>query len=92
MKCITLGRESLTKILGDSIQVIAYRNQQKWAIEKSPLLCNLTKIQIEKILDAMKISSFKAGDIVMKKGSVCSLKIVAVIEGALKKVIATHYQ
>jgi cGMP-dependent protein kinase len=33
----------------------------------------------------MKISSYKAGDIIMKKGTVGNQKIVVIIEGSLKK-------
>lgn len=33
----------------------------------------------------MKISSYKAGDIIMKKGTVANQKIVVIIEGSLKK-------
>lgn len=89
--CITLGREALTNILGDHIQVITFRNQQKWALEKSPILKNLTKIQVEKILDAMKIVHYKAGDVILRKGSPYHQKIVAVIEGNLKKVVSLDH-
>jgi len=85
VKCITLGRDALTKILGDHVQVIVYRNQQKWALEKSIVLKNLTKIQVEKMLDAMKISNHKAGDVIFRKGSACHQKIVIVLEGSLRK-------
>jgi len=33
----------------------------------------------------MKITSFKAGDVIMKKGTLANQKIVVIIEGSLKK-------
>ena len=66
--------------------MITFRNQQKWALEKSPILSKLTKAQIEKVVDVMKILNYKAGDTIYGKGTPCHQKIVVVIEGALKKV------
>jgi len=81
-----LGRDTLTKVLGDQVQVITFKNIQKWAIDKDEVLNKLTKIQIEKIIDNMKISNYKASDVIFTKGSACAQKIVIVIEGSLKKV------
>jgi len=82
-----LGRDTLIKVLGDQVQVITFKNIQKWAIEKDDMLNKLTKIQIEKTIDNMKISNYKVSDIIFTKGSPCSQKIVIVIEGSLKKVL-----
>ena len=59
----------------------------RWAIEKSTYLSKLNKEQIEKILDLMKISSYKSGSVVIKKNSenVNNHKMIIVIQGALKK-------
>jgi len=84
---LALGRDTLTRILGDQVQVITFRNLQKWAFEKNALFSKLTKIQIEKIIDAMKISNYKAGDIIYHKGSLCNQKIIIIIEGSIKKVL-----
>ena len=86
MKCLALGRDTLTKVLGDQVQVITFKNIQKWALEKDEILNQLTKIQIEKVIDNMKIANYKTGDIIFAKGSSCAQKIVVVIEGTLKKV------
>lgn len=85
VKCLALGRDSLTKILGDQVHVVTFRNLQKWAFEKNALLSKLTKAQIDKVLDVMKISAYKAGDIILKKGTVANQKIIVIIEGSLKK-------
>jgi cAMP-binding proteins - catabolite gene activator and regulatory subunit of cAMP-dependent protein kinases len=84
--CLALGRDTITKILGDQVQIVTFRNVQKWALEKSEPLSKLTKIQVEKIVDSMKISNYKAGDIVCKKGTPCSAKLIIAIEGNVKKV------
>ena len=84
--CLALGRDTVTKILGDQVQIVTFRNIQKWAFDKSENFSKLTKIQIEKIIDSMKIINYKAGDIVCKKGANCSSKIYVSIEGNVKKV------
>lgn len=67
--------------------MVTFRNFMKWAIEKSTHLSKLSKEQIEKILDLMKINSYKAGNVVIKKNTenINNQKIIIVIEGALKK-------
>lgn len=85
--CLVLGRETLSKILGDQIFTVTFRNFLKWSFEKHFNFSKLTKIQIEKILDVMKITSYKSGSVVIKKNTDASTsqKIIVVIEGALKK-------
>ncbi len=68
------------------MQVITFRNLQKWAFDKNPILSKLLKNQIEKVLDVMKISNYKASDVVFKKGSSSTQKIIVVVEGSLKRV------
>ena len=87
-----MGRDTLTKILGDQVQVITFRNLQKWAFEKNAILSKLLKTQIEKVLDVMKISNYKAGDVILKKGSAANQKIIVIVEGALKKVFINMEQ
>jgi len=40
--CLALGREVLTRLLGDKVEVIIYRNLTKWAMEKTEGLKELT--------------------------------------------------
>lgn len=87
VKCLALGRDTLTNILGDKIQKIIYRNIQKWAFDKSPILQKLTNIQKQKVIDNMTIKNFKSGTILLNKGDFCN-KIFIVIEGSIKKVIS----
>lgn len=43
VKCLALGRDTLTKILGDQVHAVTFRNLQKWAFEKNNLLTKLNK-------------------------------------------------
>ena len=74
------------RILGDQIQVIATRNLQKWAFERSPVLSKLTRIQMERVFDAMKTKNYKDGEVVIKKGSKAGERVFIVMEGELKLV------
>lgn len=74
----------IVKILGDGLQVIILRNAQRWALEKSALFSKLNKIIIEKILDCIKILNYKAGDTILKSGSLGCTKLIIVMEGAIK--------
>lgn len=85
VKCLALGREILTKILGAQIQIITFKNLMKWAFEKNRSLMKLTSIQIEKIMDTMEIQQIKKGDLVYPKGEICQ-KFVIVLEGCLEAV------
>ncbi len=82
-----MGRDNLTKILGEQFKRVMYRNIERWAFERNKTFSKLTKIQIEKAIDSMKVTDLEAGEVVFPKGTVCGKKIVVVIEGAVKKVI-----
>lgn len=66
--CLALGRETLLSVLGDKVANIARSNLQRWAFQKHPVLSKLTQIQIEKLIDNMKVTDFKAGGTVFRKG------------------------
>lgn len=80
---MALGRDVIKGILGDQVQVIVFKNIQRWGFEKHPLLSKLTKIQQEKILDAMIYVNYKENDIVIKEGMPFKPKIIVLIEGNL---------
>ncbi|CAK67909.1 unnamed protein product (macronuclear) [Paramecium tetraurelia] len=95
--CLVVGRDALTKLLGDQIHIVTFRNLLKWAFEKNALLQKLTKTQIEKTINQLKLTLYRAGDIIMKKGTSVQQKIIVVVEGCVKKnksgiVIATKGQ
>lgn len=88
MKLLALGRDNITKILGDKFQNIIYRNYQKWAIENNPVLKHLTKIQTEKLNDVFKYQSYKTGEILLKKDTLGLAKFFIVLQGSIRYVIA----
>ena len=83
---MALGRDTLTEVLGNHVQVITLRNQQIWALERSPILSQLTKLQHEKVADSMKIVNHKKGEVIFKAGDVVSTKFLVLHEGILKEV------
>lgn len=81
--CLALGRDTLTEILGDKVQVITFRNIQRWAFEKSELLSKFTSLQQMKIIESMKIDNYKKGQTIIRKGETIN-NLFIVIEGNLK--------
>ena len=69
--------------MGEQVQVIVFKNIQRWGFEKHPLLSKLTKIQREKIVDAMIYVNYKENDIIIKENVPYDPKILLVIEGNL---------
>ncbi|KAL4499727.1 hypothetical protein ABPG72_017267 [Tetrahymena utriculariae] len=82
VKLLSLGRDNLTKILGDKIQVIIFNNIIRWSFAKSDLLKQLTKIQVEKITNNCKIANLKQGFHLYSKDEACD-KLIIVLEGTV---------
>ena len=82
---MALGRDVLTQILGDQIQVITFKNMMRWAFEKNRKLMKLMTAQIEKIIEQMQLVQLKKGDVVFSKGEKCK-KFIIMLDGNLKNV------
>jgi signal-transduction protein with cAMP-binding, CBS, and nucleotidyltransferase domain len=88
-----LSKQTISEILGDIVQRIAFRNLQKWAFKKSDILNQLTPIQRERVIDRMYIRVYKTGQIVLHKGALKKEKIVIIHEGVVQgKNSSTIYQ
>lgn len=85
VKCFALGREEATKILGDQVQLITFKNVMRWAFEKSPKLKKLSNLQVEKLLSFMNISQMKKGEVVFRKGDPID-RFIILIDGVVKQV------
>lgn len=85
VKCLALGRDEATKILGEQVQLITFKNLMRWAFEKSPKLKKLTTLHVEKIIANMNITQMKKGDLVFGKGDPMD-RFIIVIDGTLKMV------
>ena len=57
--CLVLGRDTLTKVLGEQVHIVTFRNLMKHAFEKNTYFKQLLKPQMDKALDIMKINSYK---------------------------------
>ncbi|CAD8067231.1 unnamed protein product [Paramecium primaurelia] len=73
---LALSRDDLTRILGDKIQTIMFLNLQRWAFERHPILKQLTKLQVERIVSNMEQKQFKQGEVILEKGQKCTHLIV----------------
>ena len=82
VKCLALGRDVLTQILGDQIQVITFKNTMRWAFEKNRKLMKLMISQIEKIIEQMQIVQLKKGEVVFSKGEKCN-RFIIMLKGNL---------
>ncbi len=82
VKCLALGRDVLTQILGDQIQVIIFKNTMRWAFEKNRKLMKLMISQVEKIIEQMQIVQLKKGEVVFSKGEKCN-RFIIMLKGNL---------
>lgn len=60
-----------------------YNNLLRWSFEKNPLLCKLTKIQIEKIVTKIETVKYEPKALVYTAEQKCE-KLVIVLEGSLR--------
>ncbi|EGR27195.1 protein kinase domain protein [Ichthyophthirius multifiliis] len=82
--CLALGRDVLTQLLGDKVEVIIYRNIAKWTLEKGKGFKDLNNDQLDKILDIMIIQRRYKNDIIFFKNSKVSENFCVVLKGSLK--------
>jgi hypothetical protein len=68
-----IGSRKLEEVLGGRVIETIYRNTILIALEKDPVLKNLTKRQTERLISVTKIASFAPGETVIprthKRGS-----------------------
>ncbi|KAL4507522.1 hypothetical protein ABPG73_012210 [Tetrahymena malaccensis] len=85
VKCLALGRDVLTRILGDQVEVIIYKNISKWSLERLEGYQGFTKSQKEKLLDNIQINHHKDGEVVIQQGTPVKNAIIILLEGQIKK-------
>lgn len=69
VKCVAIGREKLTKALGNHLQQIIYQNSKRIAMDSSQTLSKLSKEQQIKLLNTFRVHSFRNRDIVIPKNT-----------------------
>jgi cGMP-dependent protein kinase 1 len=84
VKVLSIGRDILVSILGDSLQKIVYRNSLKITFERCEVLQKLSQFQINKLIDCINVFSYKNNQIVIKKGKKTNKKIWFVLRGRLE--------
>lgn len=80
---LSLGREDLMNVLGGHLENIIYKNSQRIAFEKSEILKNLLKNQIELIIGQMEIRKYNPGDVVIEKRTSKGENLLVVLNGTL---------
>ena len=75
----------MKNILGSELQAMTYREQVKWAFEKEKKLKNVTRMQLEKYLEIMKIDSLKENEVIISNGEKI-VNLYIILEGAICEV------
>ncbi|CAG9327699.1 unnamed protein product [Blepharisma stoltei] len=83
VKCVGIGREKLSKVLGNHLEHIIYQNSIMIALERSSILRLLKKDQLLRIADAIHISKCLPGEIIIPKNTRKGLFIFIVLNGSL---------
>ena len=84
LKLVSIGRDSLMQVLGDKLEFILYQNSQLISIDKSPVLRSLNQSQVSGLLKVSKIIRFKAGEVVIPRGSSKSYKLFMILKGSVR--------
>ena len=84
-KCVAISRNKLNAALGNQLQQIIYQNSEIIAFEKSKFLNHINKKQQLKIIQKLKVKSFKDSIVVIPKGTIRGSKLFIVLFGCLKK-------
>jgi len=84
VRLLSISRNQLTEVLGNSLQKIIYRNTQHMSLEQSPSLSQLTPEQKEHLIDNMVIASPGEGETVLPAGTLLAQGIFIVLKGELK--------
>lgn len=84
VKCVSLSRETLQKILNNQLQDIIEKNTIIEAINKSETLNCLNKEQKDSIVKDLHLKSYKGGDVVIPMGTSCKSKLYIIINGRLQ--------
>ncbi|OMJ75567.1 hypothetical protein SteCoe_25263 [Stentor coeruleus] len=84
VKCVALGRDRLTKVLGSQLQQIIYQNSKRMAIDRSEVLSKLDSEQISRLISLMRVETYLKGRIVIPAGFNKGAKLFILLKGKLK--------
>lgn len=83
VRLISISKENLLEVLGNSLEHILFRNSQKLAIDNSSALKSLSIKQKEAIIDKTRVKKYQSGEVVIQKDSYKAHKLFIVISGKL---------
>ncbi|OMJ87851.1 hypothetical protein SteCoe_10333 [Stentor coeruleus] len=81
LKCVAIGRERLTKVLGSQLQHIIFQNTKRIAMEKSEVFKQLNPSQALKALNAFTVQTYKKNQIIIPQGTVKGTIAYMVLKG-----------
>jgi cGMP-dependent protein kinase len=84
VKCVAIGRERLTRVLGNHLQQIIYRNSLRIALDRSHLMSKLNKEQSDKLFSTLQVRSAIEEDVIIPKGTPKGKYVWFVLKGSLK--------
>ena len=84
--CLSIGRETLTKILGESIHIAFQHNVMRWAINKNKYLSQLTQIQKQQIINLSEIKEYEEEMKLVDQDTPCNQYLWICIKGGLENV------
>ena len=84
VKCVAIGRDRLTKVLGSQLQQIIYQNSKRMALDKSEILCKLDSDQSTRLISNLVLQSYPKGSVVIPAGTEKGAKLFMVLKGKLK--------
>ena len=84
VKCVAIGRDRLTKVLGTHLQQIIYQNSKRMALDRSEVLCKLDSEQSARLIANLRVESYSKGKIVIPARFSKGAKLFVVLKGKLK--------
>lgn len=84
VKCVAIGRERLTKVLGSQLQQIIYQNSLRMILDKSNDLRKLNKSQSDNIFKVLQVNSAYDNQVVVHKGTQKGTFICFILKGRCK--------
>ena len=80
--CLAIGGDALTQALGNQLQKIIYKNSLKIALEIDENMKKLTQIQINNIIAATTVESYKHKQTIIKEGTPFSMQLHIIVKGS----------
>ena len=84
VKCVAIGRDRLTKVLGTQLQQIIYQNSKRMSLDKSEVLSKLDSEQSARLIQNLRVETYVKGRVVIPQGLGKGAKLYVVLKGKLK--------